>query len=113
MPILATTPQAQVRAAVEPLVRSGESPAPVGVIDLDAFDYNAAQMPARSGGLPIRVASKSIRSVAALRRALEHEGYRGILAYSVPEALHLAVSYTHLTLPTTLHECRSRWSPYH
>ena len=24
-----------------------------------------------------------------------------------------AVSYTHLTLPTTLHECRSRWSPYH
>ena len=25
----------------------------------------------------------------------------------------LPVSYTHLTLPTTLHECRSRWSPYH
>ena len=24
----------------------------------------------------------------------------------------VAVSYTHLTLPTTLHECRSRWSPY-
>ena len=24
-----------------------------------------------------------------------------------------AVSYTHLTLPTTGHECRSRWSPYH
>ena len=23
------------------------------------------------------------------------------------------VSYTHLTLPTTLHECRSRWSPCH
>ena len=89
MTILATTPQAQVRSAVETLVRSGENPAPVGVIDLDAFDYNAAQMPTRAGGLPIRVASKSIRSVAALRRALEHEGYRGILAYSVPEALHL------------------------
>ena len=25
----------------------------------------------------------------------------------------IPVSYTHLTLPTTLHECRSRWSPYH
>ena len=25
----------------------------------------------------------------------------------------VTVSYTHLTLPTTLHECRSRWSPYH
>ena len=23
------------------------------------------------------------------------------------------VSYTHLTLPTTICECRSRWSPYH
>ena len=27
--------------------------------------------------------------------------------------VYIAVSYTHLTLPTTLHECRSRWSPYH
>ena len=25
----------------------------------------------------------------------------------------LPVSYTHLTLPTTSIECRSRWSPYH
>ena len=25
----------------------------------------------------------------------------------------LAVSYTHLTLPTIHVECRSRWSPYH
>ena len=30
-----------------------------------------------------------------------------------PSTIHPAVSYTHLTLPTTLHECRSRWSPYH
>ena len=26
---------------------------------------------------------------------------------------HIAVSYTHLTLPTILRSCRSRWSPYH
>ena len=26
---------------------------------------------------------------------------------------HYAVSYTHLTLPTMLAQCRSRWSPYH
>ena len=25
----------------------------------------------------------------------------------------IAVSYTHLTLPTTCRVCRSRWSPYH
>ena len=24
-----------------------------------------------------------------------------------------SVSYTHLTLPTILRSCRSRWSPYH
>ena len=24
-----------------------------------------------------------------------------------------SVSYTHLTLPTIIPECRSRWSPYH
>ena len=27
--------------------------------------------------------------------------------------LIISVSYTHLKMPTTLHECRSRWSPYH
>ena len=30
-----------------------------------------------------------------------------------PEVGVLAVSYTHLTLPTILRSCRSRWSPYH
>ena len=25
----------------------------------------------------------------------------------------IAVSYTHLTLPTIVRWCRSRWSPYH
>ena len=30
-----------------------------------------------------------------------------------PRHLHTAVSYTHLTLPTTCRGCRSRWSPYH
>ena len=30
-----------------------------------------------------------------------------------PEVGFEPVSYTHLTLPTTLHECRSRWSPCH
>ena len=29
------------------------------------------------------------------------------------EACGITVSYTHLTLPTTIGWCRSRWSPYH
>ena len=34
------------------------------------------------------------------------------LAYK-PDGKYLSVSYTHLTLPTTIKPCRSRWSPYH
>ena len=41
----------------------------------------------------------------------------GKLEYYAPNDLKLdsedSVSYTHLTLPTTLSTCRSRWSPYH
>ena len=50
-------------------------------------------------------------------------GIIGALSLSLPDTIrkqrlpHLLfispVSYTHLTLPTTGHECRSRWSPYH
>ena len=48
-------------------------------------------MLAQAGGLPIRVASKSVRSTAVLRRILDLDpGFRGVLAFTVPEALHLA-----------------------
>ena len=36
----------------------------------------------------------------------------GLLA-KFTEISSTAVSYTHLTLPTTCRVCRSRWSPYH
>ena len=36
-------------------------------------------------------------------------GVKNKLNYDVQNA----VSYTHLTLPTTARRCRSRWSPYH
>ena len=35
------------------------------------------------------------------------------LAERVGRHIQTAVSYTHLTLPTMLAQCRSRWSPYH
>ena len=37
----------------------------------------------------------------------------GLTAFGAGLLTMYSVSYTHLTLPTTLHECRSRWSPYH
>ncbi len=36
-----------------------------------------------------------------------------LLAKAVSIARPVTVSYTQLTLPTTLALCRSRWSPYH
>lgn len=90
MPSTLTTPSHTLLAVVPPLVESGQIAAPYAVIDIAAFDHNAEEMAGRAGGLPIRVASKSLRSVTALRRALDHDGFTGILSYSVPEAIRLA-----------------------
>jgi D-serine deaminase-like pyridoxal phosphate-dependent protein len=63
---------------------------PFAFVDLDAMGRNAAAMVAQADGLPIRVASKSIRSTAVLRRALDLDpGFRGVLAFTAAEALHL------------------------
>lgn len=64
-------------------------PTPTVVVDLDAFDANAADLVRRAGGKPIRVATKSLRVPALVRRALEHDGFAGVLAYSLREALWL------------------------
>ncbi|WP_193614519.1 amino acid deaminase/aldolase [Nocardioides lijunqiniae] len=63
--------------------------APLVVVDLDAFDANADDLLRRAAGKPIRVASKSLRVPALLRRALARDGFEGILAYTLPEALWL------------------------
>ncbi len=63
---------------------------PLAVVDLGAFDANAADLARRAGGTPIRVASKSVRCVALLRRVLERDGFAGIMAFTLPEALWLA-----------------------
>ncbi|MEP7025290.1 MAG: alanine racemase, partial [Actinomycetota bacterium] len=63
---------------------------PFAVIDLAALRANAAAMVARASGKPIRVASKSVRCRDVLSRVLGTAGFRGILAYTLPEALWLA-----------------------
>lgn len=64
--------------------------APFGVIDRAALAHNAADLVRRAGGMPIRVASKSIRVRGILEAVLAHPGYAGVLAYTLPEALWLA-----------------------
>jgi D-serine deaminase-like pyridoxal phosphate-dependent protein len=62
---------------------------PLMVVDLDAFDANADDLVRRARGLPIRVASKSLRVPSLIRRALAHDGFEGVLAYTLTEALWL------------------------
>jgi D-serine deaminase-like pyridoxal phosphate-dependent protein len=68
-----------------------EVEAPFAFVDLDALWANAEQMLGRAGGKPIRVASKSIRCRRLLERILvRDEQFRGLLAFTLPEALWLA-----------------------
>ncbi len=64
--------------------------APCALLGLDDFDANAADLVARAAGRPIRVASKSLRCRPLLERVLAREGFAGVLAYSVREAVWLA-----------------------
>jgi D-serine deaminase-like pyridoxal phosphate-dependent protein len=64
-------------------------PTPTMVVDLDAFDANAADLVRRAGGAPIRVASKSLRVPALISRALATPGFAGVLGYTLAEALWL------------------------
>ena len=62
---------------------------PIAVVDVDTFDANAADLVRRAAGKPIRVASKSLRVPALISRALDHDGFAGVLAYTLAEALWL------------------------
>ena len=64
---------------------------PAAFIDLDALDANLADLRTRAGGLPIRLVTKSVRSVAILRRVLARgPQFRGLMCYSPAEAAWLA-----------------------
>ncbi|SDP77428.1 amino acid deaminase/aldolase [Lentzea jiangxiensis] len=63
---------------------------PFAIVDLDAFDHNAADLTRRAAGHPIRVASKSVRVRDLVCRALERPGYAGVMCYSLAEALWLS-----------------------
>jgi D-serine deaminase-like pyridoxal phosphate-dependent protein len=64
--------------------------APFALIDLDALRANADDLERRAAGLPIRLASKSLRCRALQQLVLERAGFQGTLAFTLPEALWLA-----------------------
>src|SRR5690554_3080185 len=75
----------EATAALEP---------PFGVISLAGLAHNAHTMLDRANGTTIRVASKSVRVRQVLDAVLALPGYRGVLAFTLPEALWLAASST-------------------
>ncbi|MFF1878635.1 amino acid deaminase/aldolase [Leifsonia sp. NPDC058230] len=63
----------------------------LAVLHLPALRHNTHDMLRRAAGKPIRVASKSVRVRSVLDAVLAVPGYHGVLAYTLPEALWLAV----------------------
>jgi D-serine deaminase-like pyridoxal phosphate-dependent protein len=62
---------------------------PFAAVDLSALRANAADLVRRAAGVPIRVATKSVRCRAVLGLVLAEPGFSGLMAYSVAEALWL------------------------
>jgi D-serine deaminase-like pyridoxal phosphate-dependent protein len=68
----------------------GATTAPFAFVDLDAMWSNAREMLGRAGGVPIRVASKSVRCRSLLTSILEFDpGFRGLMTFTLPETLWL------------------------
>ncbi|GAA3211969.1 alanine racemase [Microbacterium terregens] len=71
---------------------------PVAALNLAALRYNALDMLVRAAGVPIRVASKSVRVREVIDAALALPGYSGILAFTLPEALWLAEDHADVVI---------------
>jgi len=63
---------------------------PFGAISVGALSWNAHDMLRRANGTTIRVASKSVRVRGVIDAVLALPGFRGVLAYTLAEALWLA-----------------------
>ncbi len=68
-----------------------QQPMPFAFVDMDLLDENIAQVLARSGDKWVRVASKSVRSVAVLRHIFaSNSRFQGVMCFTAPEAVWLA-----------------------
>lgn len=66
-------------------------PLPFAYLDLDLFDQNIREIATRARGRQVRLASKSLRSVAVLRRIFAADPiFHGIMCYTAQEAAYLA-----------------------
>jgi len=63
---------------------------PLAALDLAALRRNADRLVRRAGGIPIRLASKSVRCRWVLQDVLARPGFGGLMCYSLAEACWLA-----------------------
>ena len=69
---------------------TAEQSAPVAVLGQQALRFNAADLLRRADGVPLRIASKSLRVRGVIESLLRLPGFRGVFAYTLAEALWLA-----------------------
>jgi D-serine deaminase-like pyridoxal phosphate-dependent protein len=62
---------------------------PFAVVDRQAFRANASDLVRRATGTPVRVASKSVRVRSLLSEVLTYDGWHGVMAFTLEEALWL------------------------
>lgn len=77
---------------------------PVAVIDEPALWANADDLVRRAGGVPVRVASKSVRVRGIIEGTLARTGFAGVMTYSLAESTWLAdagIDDILLAYPTT------------
>src|SRR5579863_6354673 len=66
-------------------------PMPFAYLDLDLLDKNIRQIKSRTGGKQVRLASKSLRSVAVIRRILNADAcFQGLMCFTAQEAAYMA-----------------------
>lgn len=103
--------QAEWYAAAVRLLHTLQTPLPVMIVDLSAFDANAAAFArvARSHGKRIRIATKSLRVPALIERVLQRHAdvFVGLMCYSAAEAAFWAARGQHdiLIAYPTLQSC--------
>ncbi|MEO9327126.1 type III PLP-dependent enzyme domain-containing protein [Gordonia aurantiaca] len=79
-------------ATIDQAVREAGLDAPVLALDRAALEHNAADLLRRASGVPIRIASKSLRVRSVIADLATRPGFHGVLAYDLAEAHWLATT---------------------
>ena len=62
---------------------------PFAVVDAPALWGNANDLVRRAAGVPVRVASKSVRVRSIVEQTLQRDGFAGVMSYSLAESVWL------------------------